>query len=679
MRNLLSTVKKALTGSVIAATLMAFPLATSGIAAADSNDANDPPCVAPTTDAPGVHSPTGSDASQFVYQCKGIYAGDWLSTYYIFDTTTGQRTARYDPDFQYNCITNVWTMTEWDYSPAQGAYVQSRVTANPAPNLPTGCPVAPSGSPQGGMGGSGTASSTGPGSTNTINGNTTLNASTSTNTTLGMSNTIYSQASTGIAFVVGNTSAGNATSGNAQSIANIANLLQSTSNVFGTGTITFVANIDGDVNGDFMFDPSALISSTGPGSTNTTGNNLQINTTDTNNTNAHIANNIDVGATSGDATVANNTSGGNATSGNAQAIVNLMNLINSTVSAGHSFVGVVNINGNLNGDILLPQSFIDQLLASTGPNSTNTANTDITDNSMTANNTTEGIANNVISSAQSGDATVANNTGGGNATSGQTGTNVTILNLTGSNVIGSNDLLVFVNVLGHWIGMIVNAPVGSTAASLGGGISGTGPGSTNASSQTVTDNSATTNNTTEGITNDVKVHAKSGDASVTDNTQGGNATSGDAFTAVNILNIAGSNLNLSNWFGVLFINVFGDWNGSFGVNTSAGDPMPAGSNSGPDSSGRQPTPHTATTVTRPFASFQATTENNGQSPATQSNATLAAILGAQTNKKAATTALPTPDNATHTDYLLPAIGVTIAAVMLIGERVAAWYGKHHSV
>lgn len=32
-------------------------------------------------------------------------------------------------------------------------------------------------------------------------------------------------------------------------------------------------------------------------------------------------------------------------------------------------------------------------------------------------------------------------------------------------------------------------------------------------------------------------------------------------------------MGLTGWFGRLFINVFGTWNGSFGVNTSAGDPI----------------------------------------------------------------------------------------------------------
>jgi hypothetical protein len=83
-----------------------------------------------------------------------------------------------------------------------------------------------------------------------------------------------------------------------------------------------------------------------------------------------------------------------------------------------------------------------------------------------------------------------------------------------------------------------------------------------------------------GINNNVKLRANSGDASVTENTRAGNATSGNATASANIANIANSTLSFSNWFGILFINVFGNWQGSFGIDTAAGgvksDSGPAG-------------------------------------------------------------------------------------------------------
>lgn len=655
------------------------------LSASSSAFATDPvPCTAPPNDQNGVHWPVGADAGTFTYQCIGDNAGFYTNAYYKYNPITTLRTALYSPDYSYNCATNTWSMTEWDYSPGLSKFVSSRVTPSVSPNLPTGCPppvtsTAPSPDSTGGP--SSSISNTGPGSTNGTSNTTTLNGITTNNTTLGLTNGVFSNATTGNTFVIGNTTGGSATSGNAQTVSNVANILQSSSNVFGPDTIQFVANINGDVNGDFMFDPSALLANTGPGSQNSATNQLTINTNNTNNTNAQINNTIDVGATSGNATVASNTSGGNATSGDATAVANLLNVINSTVASGHSFIGTVNINGNLNGDILLPQNLIDQLLASTGPGSTNTTTSNLTDNSTTTNNTTAGIANNITSAAQSGNASVANNTSAGDALSGLAGTNVTLLNLTGSNVVGKNDLLVFVNVQGHWVGMIVNAPAGSTSASLGGGITSSGPNSSNSTANSITDNSNTTNNANLGITNNLNIHANSGDASVLGNTYGGNATSGNAKTAVNILNIAGSNINLSNWFGILFINVFGNWTGSFGVNTSAGDPVTSGTTT---ISSNSPNPALASSV-KQFASFVShhvntatpNSPNNSGSTGSQTNAVQSAVLGTSTSKKAATTlASATPDNATHASYLLPAIGISIAALMLLGERVATVRKSH---
>jgi hypothetical protein len=116
-------------------------------------------------------------------------------------------------------------------------------------------------------------------------------------------------------------------------------------------------------------------------------------------------------------------------------------------------------------------------------------------------------------------------------------------------------MLVFVNVLGSWVGMIVGAPAGATAAELGGGIT---------SNTTATSTTTINNTSNEQINNTVNANAQSGNATVSDNTSGGGATSGNADTAVNSLNLEDDSLSLTNWFGILFINVFGSWTGNFG-------------------------------------------------------------------------------------------------------------------
>ena len=573
MLNLLTSIKASfvtLTALVLTLGLPAFSLA---VASADE-------CTPPSSSTPGVHWPTGSDAGTFTYQCDGAYAGKWLNAYYLYDPATSSRTPLYSPDYSYDCSAGKWYMTEWDYSPADDQFHSYRLVTSAPAGLDTGCPVAapaPTAAPTGTSGTAGVnsplidGSSSGTGGTNSIN-NALNNSLTANNTTsASMNNVITGVGTSGNALVLGNTAAGSATSGNVQDIANIVNMLQSTSNSLGTdgNLVVFTANIDGDVNGDLMLDPS-MISQVQPASVNTVNNDLNNTVTVNNNSNASINNNLNLGASSGDATVAGNTSAGDATSGNAAVIANLVNVINSAITSGRSFLGVININGNLNGDILLPPDFIDQLIAAnvptvtiTAPDSTNASNTTVNNTTTVTNTNNQGITNNINASANSGTASVDQNTSGGSATSGSASTNITAFNLTGSNVIGANDLLVFVNVLGKWVGLIVNAPPGTTAADLGGGIT-----------QNTTVNSDTTvNNTTnQQINNQINTAASTGDASVSRNTKAGNARSGDASNAINLLNVENSSLSLSGWLGILFINVFGTWNGSFGINTAAGDP-----------------------------------------------------------------------------------------------------------
>ncbi len=165
-------------------------------------------------------------------------------------------------------------------------------------------------------------SDTGADSDNGIAGNDTNNLTANNQTGIDANNLLTQGATTGNATELSNTQAGNATSGDAQSIANIVNMLQSSSNALSGNTVTFVANINGNVNGNLLIDPSTL-GSVQPASDPTgTTNNLTLN----NSTDAAINNNINVGADSGNATVADNTNAGNATSGSATAIANVVNL-----------------------------------------------------------------------------------------------------------------------------------------------------------------------------------------------------------------------------------------------------------------------------------------------------------------------------------------------------------------
>lgn len=435
-----------------------------------------------------------------------------------------------DPAYTYNPETKHWDTPNWKYNATSGKY--ERTTQAPAQTVAP-LPLTEEAA-----------------KAHEIESDKTADSTTITDTTKNtIENNIGSTATTGDAKVRSNTTAGDATTGDATAIANLINSIDSSVGGDGAEFATFVTDIVGDVHGDIMLYPmllKAMVDAAAAPSSDTT---IKAKTTN------EITNNVNLDAKTGDATVANNTNAGDATTGTANTVANVMNFINSIIAANQSFVGTVNIHGNLDGDILVAPDFLPQLLAS----NTSTSSAPASSLDVTSDNT-QSIVNNIDLNAASGNATVANNTKAGNATTGDASTNVVLLNLSGHQVVASNSLLVFVNVLGTWVGIIVDAPTGATAAAIGNGVTSHSTGS----------DLTIGSETDSRITNNIALNSQSGDATVAGNTSAGNAASGNATASANIANISGSQLGLSDWFGILFINVFGSWHGSFGVDTERG-------------------------------------------------------------------------------------------------------------
>jgi len=655
--------------------LAAFPVAPLVAADMTPPDANGNSCFIVGSDQPGNHKPVGADSSLFSYNCA---TNLWESSHYTYDPITNVMSPKDPIVYTYNPSTGLYDTQTWDFSAVQANYVLTPHSVNTPPAGATviGGPPPPvqsisntgdgstntinnNGSPSGSQ----TINNTGDGSTNTIGSDGLSDTTLNNNNSVTLDTTSTGQAISGNAIVLANTTGGSANTGNALDENTIVNMLQSSSNQLGTGnTVTFVANIDGNVDGDLLINPATLgdIQSAGaPGTNDVTVN----NTTDTN-----INNNVTLAAQSGDATVADNTTGGDATTGSAEAIANVINLIDSAISSGQSFIGTININGNLNGDILVPQDLYNQLLAANVPTVTITntgasSNNSITNsggqNTTVNNNNNLGINNNVTSSAASGNADVSGNTTAGNATTGTANTSITAFNLTGSNVIGSNDLLVFVNVVGSWVGMIINAPAGATAAELGGGVT------TNGNSGSTTVN----NNTNEQINNNINLSAHSGNANVKDNTTAGNAKTGNAGTAANLLNVENSSLSFSGWFGILFINVFGTWHGNFGVL-----PKPSAANSSQSGAGA------TTPATFAVFSFAPSSGGNSGGSGSDGSGSISNTGAGSTNTLSdaalaahrATQSAPRPQLASTAhggSLVLPIIGSILFAAYVVIDRV----------
>ncbi len=374
-------------------------------------------------------------------------------------------------------------------------------------------------------------------------------ASSTATTNTAIVNALDSIATSGNAGVKNNTSGGSAQTGNTSAAANIINNVNSTmANSNNKEAANFVVDIMGDVNGDIMLEPLLLKAMLEAKAVEGNGGSNSISATN----NTGITNDVNLTAHSGNAEVSGNTNAGDATSGSAHAMANVMNMINSMIAANQSFDGTINIYGNLNGDILIAPDFLAQMLASNGIPANAAGAT-----KLNAKDTQE-IVNNVTLAAESGAALVGNNTSAGSATSGDAETNLVIFNMTGHDIVAANSLLVFINVLGSWVGVIVDAPVGATSAMLADGVS-----------KNDVKPSMTIDATNDAkIVNNLNLAAASGNASVTGNTTAGNATSGAATASANIANISNRRMNLPGWAGRLFINVFGTWCGSFGVKST---------------------------------------------------------------------------------------------------------------
>ncbi len=531
--------------------------------------------------------------------------------------------------FTWDSSTGLWVSPFYTYTPTNGYYhTKPAVTPSTAINNLTAGSGDPAKTLQSILGGGSdpSNSNTGPNSTNksTLTDSNKLLGQLFNNATV--TNNLDSSAITGNAGVTGNTAGGSATSGAASTVMNLLNLLNAMWTWTSGGFTSFVQNLYGSHDGDINLmlgaatggggvlggcggvvggcgNPAvgacvgglATNNNTGPSSTNTATQNCSNDVKVNSQTNGSITNDVNLTAKSGDASVSKNTRGGNATSGDATAELNIVNLINSALGAGQTFFGMINIYGSLNGDLLFPQLHLDGVVGSsvgpapqasgatagnsgTGPSSTNDASINNANQSTLTNSNTAAFNNNVDAHATSGSANVSKNTVAGAASTGDAQTNSSVFNLFNTSIFGKNAVLVIVNNMGHWMGSIMNLAGFGNGGGGGLATSGatvqnnnTGPGSSNAA--TVNNNGTSTiDNSVNGtITNNVKAGAQSGNASVTSNTNAGDAKSGNAKVATNIANIFGSHLNFSGIFGILIVNVFGNWTGSVGVDTAAGN------------------------------------------------------------------------------------------------------------
>jgi len=306
------------------------------------------------------------------------------------------------------------------------------------------------------------------------------------------------------------------------------------------------------------------------------------------NNDANIGNDLILTANSGNNNADNNTGGDNSIkTGDANISGNVVNIANNNFAGGVVY-GVVNIFGDLYGDILLPEEYYNSYPTSdialanigNGSGSANSNEVDLVGLTDIEQFNTADIDNIIEVDANTGGNVASANTGGDSSIeTGDVDVNVNVTNIANNNIIGENVWIVLVNEAGNWVGKIIG-DAGSTitdffALSSGlngeenglGGIdvnnTGNGTGSTNTADIDSTDQTEISQNNNAKIENNIVLDANTGNNSASRNTGGDNEiVTGDANVMLNVVNFVNNNVIGGKVF-LTVVNVFGNWWGDF--------------------------------------------------------------------------------------------------------------------
>ncbi|MBI2021762.1 hypothetical protein HYS93_02670 [Candidatus Daviesbacteria bacterium] len=339
---------------------------------------------------------------------------------------------------------------------------------------------------------------------------------------------------------------------------------------------------------------AAVNSGNGQDSTNTASIDQTTNNLTFQNNQAVVGSDLVLSADSGNNSASGNTGGDSfIKTGDANVAANVLTFANNNL-AGNVVYGVVNIFGNLIGDIILPDSEVQSsgsaCTSSCGQNntlvgnigngdgSTNDAVVNLTENTSDFQFNNADIENNLILNASTGSNQSSGNTGGDSMVqTGNTSLDAKVLNVANSNVDGGNWWLVIVNEAGRWIGKLIGAPDGSNmAGSVGtefivgenGEItavnSGNGQNSTNNSSVSQTTNNLLVQTNDAKVANNLNLSANTGSNQSSANTGGDSfIKTGDANIVANLINFVNNNVSGGGKLVVTVVNVFGSWVGDF--------------------------------------------------------------------------------------------------------------------
>ncbi len=232
--------------------------------------------------------------------------------------------------------------------------------------------------------------------------------------------------------------------------------------------------------------------------------------------------------------------------GNTYAGLNLVNVANTNVIDSNYFLLSLNSFKNINGDIVLPS--LSNFFSTMRSVSTNS-----TINMQAAADT----VNNLSIRANAGENAIESVSGA--IHTGSTISSTNISNTSNSSLVGGGSVSLLLKVSGAWVGELFGAPSGSAFAADGNVRTlNLGEVSEGRSVRPIQTDIMSTS--TARISNTASILSDSGSNQTVDTTDS-QITTGNAYAAANVINIANTNVVGRNWI-LAIINIFGDFNGN---------------------------------------------------------------------------------------------------------------------
>lgn len=338
--------------------------------------------------------------------------------------------------------------------------------------------------------------------------------------------------------------------GNATTGVNVVNALNS--NIAGSGYTFSIKNLYADANGnidltqlaDGQLLPSAMV------------------VVGSQSNNAIVVNLIYASANSGQNSVLGT---GNVQTGNAYSSVNLLNFINTNFFGSNIKFVVLNLFGNISGNIVLPDNL------GSGGQAQSQGQSQGQGGGQVSQQNNANIQNSVEATSNTG----GNSAGGGSVTTGNATTAVNVSNFANLNIFGGSFAQLLINNLGTWNGQFLGWGTAGPADPVYGLMSfNFGPLGQGGTGGACGCGDLTQSNSVS-LTNQVVSTANTGGNS----TQNGLIRTGSAFSVVNILNFVNANfVSVKGFFGI--INIFGTLNGDIGGASNFPKEPPAGEASG---------------------------------------------------------------------------------------------------